>query len=311
MENNLFPNIVGQESVKRKLAFYLESFNTSGILPHLSITAPKGCGKTTLAKALAKNLKIDGVQKRLLEINCASLGNLTQFWTIVLDHLTNRDVTVLFDESSEIPRDITMALLTILNPNPDNRNDFTFDGNTVCFDFRKLSFLFCTSEPQKFYDPLLDRLTPVELEDYTVSQLSEIMRRKLKNIRVAAGLLEEIATTLRYNARQAELRGTDIHNYLLARNKTEFNGQDWRNIIGYLGILPLGLSEIELRIMKILRERPQTSLTQVASRLGFLRETVQKTFERYLLCHNLIEVRMRGRALTAKGTDYLKSLDTV
>ena len=56
---------------------------------------------------------------------------------IVIPHMVERDATVLFDECSELPKDVTMALLTITNPNRDNRNDFSYEDYNVTFDFRR------------------------------------------------------------------------------------------------------------------------------------------------------------------------------
>ena len=61
--SELFPDIIGQSKAKQKLAFYREGFNATNVIPHLMFISPKGCGKTTLAKALGKNLvKKDGVK---------------------------------------------------------------------------------------------------------------------------------------------------------------------------------------------------------------------------------------------------------
>ena len=53
---NRFPRIVGQKIAKRKLDFHLDNFEASSVIPHLMFIAPKGCGKTTLAKAAGQNL---------------------------------------------------------------------------------------------------------------------------------------------------------------------------------------------------------------------------------------------------------------
>ena len=53
----LFPDIVGQGIAKKRLSFFLNGYNATGIISHLMFIAPKGCGKTTLAKAVAKSLK--------------------------------------------------------------------------------------------------------------------------------------------------------------------------------------------------------------------------------------------------------------
>ena len=113
---NRFPAIVGQEIAKRKLNFHLDNFEASNIIPHLLFIAPKGCGKTTLAKAAGQNLvdRESGKPKTFLEINCSTLKSVPQFINqVVVPHISNREVTVLFDEASELPKPISMMLLTV------------------------------------------------------------------------------------------------------------------------------------------------------------------------------------------------------
>ena len=129
----LFPDIVGQDRAKKKLAFFHRGYNASSIIPHLMFIAPKGCGKTTMAKAMAKQLKgSDKPIKTFLEINCSTIKNLKQFFNqIVIPHVNQKECTILFDEASELPKDVTMALLTILNPNEENRTEFAFEDYVV------------------------------------------------------------------------------------------------------------------------------------------------------------------------------------
>ena len=131
--NKLFPETIGQESVKKQLAFYIKGFRATDIMPHLLFTAPKGCGKTHMAKAVARNLVKTSEKKckPLLEINCASLKNVRQLFNqVIIPYVNNADVTLLFDECSELPKEIAMAMLTILNPNKDHRNTFAIEEYT-------------------------------------------------------------------------------------------------------------------------------------------------------------------------------------
>ena len=75
MKPTLFPDLVGQDVAKRKLGFFLDGYNASRYIPHLMFVAPKGCGKTTMAKACAKELRSHeniGKPKPFLELNCST-----------------------------------------------------------------------------------------------------------------------------------------------------------------------------------------------------------------------------------------------
>ena len=95
-------------------------------------------------------------------------------------------------------------MLTILNPNPENRTSFSYDEYTVDFDFRRQTFMFATSEPHRVFHALKDRLDRVDLEEYSYEELGEIVRINLPDVIFGKGLLGKIASVLRGNARAAQ-----------------------------------------------------------------------------------------------------------
>lgn len=306
----LFPNIVGQDAAKRKLAFFLEGYRSSRVVPNMMFVAPKGCGKTTLAKATAKHLdRADsaGKPKTFVELNCSTLKNLRQFFNqVVLPYINDKDVTILFDEASELPKDVSMALLTILNPNKENKNTFCYDDLRVDFDFSRHSFMFATTEAHQIGHALMDRLERIDLEEYSYAHLSEIIRKALPEIAFDDDVLIEMASVLRGNARQAQKMANNVNSFLKSKAKKSFVRADWDILKNSLGILPLGLNRIELQILGILATRKESSLTSLSAKTGLSRECIQKDFELYLQKHSLMEITTAGRTLTPKGMQYLK-----
>jgi MoxR-like ATPase len=285
--------------------------------------APKGQGKTTLARATAKGLvkfaddgkvemKEDGKtprKKSFVEVNCSSLKNVKQFINgLIIPFVQDKDVTLLFDEASEIPHPVAMAMLTMLNPNPENRTTFSYEDYVCEFDFRKQTFLFATSEPQDIFHALLDRLTRFDLEDYTPSEMAKIVQKGAPEVNFKDGVLEDISTVLRGNARAAQKMADNVKTYL--RNKSAFGRKDWDNMKGIFGILPLGLNGIELKILQLLASRGEgTPLTMLAAKTGLSREAVQKDYEMYLQKHGLMEISTTGRMISPKGLEYLRALN--
>jgi len=310
-----FDGIIGQKGAKKKISFYLKGYNASKILPHIMFVAPKGCGKTMLAKATGRNLvstEDSTKPKTFLEINCSTIKNIKQFFNqIVIPHVHQKEVTILLDECSELPRDVSMALLSILNPNSDNRNEFSFEDYTIDFDFRRHSFLFATTEAQQVFHALMDRCERIDLEEYSYSELGRILRLNLDKyeMTIEDSLLKEIAPILRGNARAAQKMGNSIRIYLEGEHKKHFDKKDWETLQDALSILPLGLSPIELQILRALGEKKDNSLTYLAAKTGLTKACVQRDFELYLQKHNLMEISTAGRNLTEKGHLYLKKLD--
>ena len=309
----LFPDIVGQDKAKKKLKFFHRGYEASGIIPHLMFIAPKGCGKTTLAKAIGKQLEgSEGKPKRFLEINCSTIKNVKQFWNqVIVPHVAGKECTVLLDEASELPKDVTMMLLTALNPNENNRNEFAYEDYVVDFDFRIHSFMFATTEAHKIFHALMDRCERIDLEEYSYDQLATIISRQIKNVKFEKGVLEEIATVLRGNARAAQKMANNMKTFLASKknNKNKFSKGDWKIMLDELGILPLGVNRIELVVLRALKEKKECSLTHLAAKTGLTPQCLRQDFEMYLQKMNLMEITTSGRALTKTGHEYLEHKD--
>lgn len=307
--SNRFDRIIGQEKVKKRLEFFLEAQNKSRISPHILFVAPRGSGKTLIAQTYASNLlNSEGKKRKLITINCSSLTRLKQFVNdILVPHVSGKEITILFDEASEIPRDITMALLTILNPNPENRNSFAYGDFNVEFDFRNVTFLFATTEAHKIFHALIDRLERLDLQEYTLENLSDIVQ-KATDSSISKDTLSEVAKVLRGNARKATQMANHIRNYMAAKEKKQFDAKDWKLFCDQMGINPLGLSPLEINVMRCLAEKAETTLTNLSAKTHMTRQTLQRDTEVYLQKLNLIEVTPTGRKLTPQGRSYLESV---
>ena len=310
MTDTYFPDIIGQSRVKKALGFYIDGHKETSVIPHLMFTAPRGCGKTTMATAMAKNLYADGSIKPLITINCSTIKSLKQFFNmIVIPHMVERDATVLFDECSELPKDVTMALLTITNPNRDNRNDFSYEDYNVTFDFRRLSFMFATTEGQSIFHALMDRMERIDLEEYKLDELGQIVMMGLDGYTVEPKTLTEVSTVLRGNARAAQKMATKMRLHLDAKGRKHFDKKDWASLCDRIGILPLGLSVQELNLMRYMARKKATRLTELAAITGLSKGAIQKDYELYLSKMGLMEIQPEGRSLTSKGLEYLNELD--
>tara|TARA_Y100000310_G_C20690727_1_gene822010 strand:+ start:2008 stop:2967 length:960 start_codon:yes stop_codon:yes gene_type:complete len=308
-----FEGIIGQKKAKKQINFYKRGYDATGILPHLLFVAPKGCGKTMLAKAVKDTLmsrENPEKTKKFLEINCSTLRNVKQFFNqIMVPHVQHEEVTVLFDESSEIPHDVSMALLTCLNPNKRNRNEFSYEDYTVEIDFSRHTFMFATTEVQSMFHALIDRCKRIDLEEYSLEQLGKILKVNLDGIEFEEGLIEDISTTLRGNARKAVQTANDIQSYMAAEERAYFTRKDWNYFRDELSIEPLGLSPIEIQLLGILENKAECSLTYLSAKTGLTKSAVQRDIEMYLLKNDLMEIGTGGRKITNSGRSTLEVIN--
>ena len=163
------------------------------------------------------------------------------------------------------------------------------------------------------FHALIDRCDRIDLEEYTMDELAEIIRMNVAAIELDCDddVLKDIAPILRGNARAAQKMANNMKSYLQRTNGKKFNAKDWKALKYALGILPLGISRIELQILRALAEKKESSLTNLSAKTGLTVQCIRQDFELYIQKHNLMEITTGGRSLTMAGHKYLKNLDKV
>jgi len=307
--NNYFSHLIGQENVKKKLNFYLKAYNATSTCPFLNLVGAKGLGKTLFAKEFAKNLKNkDGAKRPFLELNCSTIKNNEQFFEqIFIPLIMNNEITILFDEAHALPKDLTMAFLTIFNTEKTNTKDFTFEDQTFTFDFTKQTFIFATTESDKLFPPLKDRLTTVDFEQYSSDNLGEIIKLNCDGINFSDEGLKLLSSTVRGNARNAVMRSKEITLYCESENQNTFELQDFNNLVDLLGILPEGITCTEKQILQILADRGSCKLQTLSAVTGLSPTALRRDHEVYLLRRNFIQIDGE-RKITKNGLNLVKNI---
>lgn len=314
--------LIGQKRAKDRFDFHFQAFINGEPLPTFLLTAPRGFGKTTMAESFALRVRevTKGTDREKVAhtVNASSIKKMRAFWdNIIIPLVHDREMTLIIDEASELPQDVTFALLTMLQPNENYLNQFSYDQMTVDIDLRRQSFIFCTTEGHRIFPALIDRCQRIDLEDYSNNDLAAILKRHAvfkkgdERVKIEFGphVLDHVAPVLRGNARQAVHMARDIKTYLAPLKKVEFTMGDWEVLSKKLGILPLGVNPLELRVLRVLQETRDCSLTRIAATLMMTPASVQKDLELYLQKRQLMEVTTTGRNLTAQGYEYLRALD--
>lgn len=306
--NNHFSHLIGQDNVKKKLNFYLKAYEATSTCPFLNLVGAKGLGKTLFAKEFAKNLKNkDGAKRPFLELNCSTIKNSDQFFEqIFIPIIMNNEITILFDEAHALPKDLTMAFLTIFNTEKTHTKDFSFEDQTFTFDFSKQTFIFATTESDKLFPPLKDRLTTVDFEQYSRQNLGEIIKLNCDEIDFSDEALSELSLTVRGNARNAVMRSKEIVLYCESENQNTFNKKDFETLKDLLGILPHGITCTEQQILNILSERGSCKLQTLSAVTGLSPTALRRDHEVYLLRKNFIQIDGE-RKITNFGKNLIQS----
>lgn len=313
-EKQYLKNIIGADAIKKQITFYLKNFETTGIFKNLLIIGGRGTGKSKLALEISRHLVDSKTKKirKLIQINCASLTSLDDFFKIVEEHLVDGEVSCHFDEAEQLDKNIAIALLDILAVNSGYKNSYIYQNETYIFDFRKLSFIFSTTNPEKLLEPLVDRLEVVSIPPYKKDDLTKILAHNLNGYKFSNEVLEELASVARGNPRASVKLAQNIDGFLKRNNQTYLDLEDVKKLYQELSVLPLGLTQTELEILRVLKINRNCSLTHLAAALGENVQAVRRFSETFLLKNNLIEISsIKGRNLSTNGAKYLKQLEEI
>ncbi len=299
--------IIGQHRAKQTLNFVINSQQKTGFLRPIFLTAPRGSGKTSIARKIGENLTdSSGRRKLFLECNGSSIKQLGNFVNqIIAPFIVNRDATLFIDEIHSVSLGVREWLLSVLQPNADGLSQASFNGQQYDFNFNRFSFIGASTNPEQINLPLKDRLRRVDLETYSMEDLSKILTKNLNKLRCSDGIEHEIVACSRKNPRQTVFIARDIIDYAKNRQIKTITRDHWLNIKKVFNIRPLGLLQKEIQLLRILNDHGHNTLTSLASKLGLDQTTVRREVESYLLANNLIRIEGH-RSISEDGRRILQ-----
>lgn len=307
--NTAFDDAIGQESVKRTLSVFIDSYRETDRLPFLNLTTQKGGGKTFFARKFREALRrSDGTRPPMLEINGKTIRNARSFFEQVYPLWVEHRAFLFIDEGHNIPKDLQEIFLTALNVDKNPVRTVTTDDGTFQFDFTQLSLCMATTNQEKLCEPLRDRLRDIAFEEYKASELFRIFKSNLDSDVIIEDEVEnDIISVFRGNPRDAVVKAEDTTTFAKATNTQKINKKIWAQICEAMGINPMGLSNSEIQIVKTLKERGPMTLNGLSSVTGYQKQAIQRDYEQILIKKNLLEVDVK-RKLTEKGKKFSQTI---
>jgi Holliday junction resolvasome RuvABC ATP-dependent DNA helicase subunit len=306
-----FSSFIGQTAAVKKLSFKIKSADTrKGIVRPLLFGGPKGIGKTEAARLFGKALrKADGSPRNLIEINSSTVKK-TSFFDVLYPQIKKLGgCAIFFDECHQLDVNFVNLLLSVLNTDANPVRTVMVNGNPYEFDLREDCFLFATTEFDKIFGPLKDRLDKINFVPYTSEELGQIMLTRIpSHISIENGVLSDITKTLRGNARSAVQMAENICEHAENEDISFIGRKEWMDIRDYLNILPLGLTVDEVAVLKFLQKGPST-LRGLEAYTGQSRSAIQRDLEVTLVRLGLIKIGQE-RQITSHGIDILKKVET-
>ena len=302
----MFDTLIGQKEVKSQLGFYADLFNAGFVVPPIMLNAAKGLGKTAFATAFHEETKQSS--RKFIEINCGTIRNAEQFFDqFFVPQVMGQEVTVLFDECHALPKDLTNIFLTAFNVEGAKKKLVSVAEGFMEFDFEKQIYLFATTELHKLFDPLKDRLTIIDFKQYDEKELGAIMQNKVDWVDYKDGVMDSIVSCVKGNARSAIKLALKIQDLCNKNRISSMCHGEWAKMKAHFNILPFGLTNVEVQILRALHKRGACSLQMLSAITGMSRQAIQQEAENNLLRKGFMDIDGK-RKITNKGTKILEQI---
>ncbi len=253
--NSIYPGV--NASQFSQLEYLIELSNSTGQqLPSLGLFGEASTGKTTTAKLIASSCKYNCYILNASsifsvdELHEMCLNTFGKFETLELDYrngvkaIKTPKTLIIIDEAHELKNAIQTKFLTILT-NQTSAFDETLSPYT--FFMENITWIFATTDPSKLLYPLTTRLHPITFDQYTLSDIKEIIKLKYK-------LFDEDALTIMANCSKLVPR-TALRNseFLKQSIQGTVNKQQAEAFAqNFLGMEPNGIDSIDKRILAYL-----------------------------------------------------------
>ena len=310
-----FKSFIGQGSAKSKFHLWLNGYARGSSIPNVFLEAHKGSGKTEMAKMVAREIldihESQGKERPMFaEVNCSQFNTPNQFIDEIIRPLAEDGIygVFLLDEFHALDKKIQTALLSFLNPSRDHFAELKWRDQTFRVDKNKFTFLAASTNPEKVLEPLLERMTTVALKPYTEKEIGDIIKAKIQSkISIEENAVKEVARVCRKSPRVAMEILEDLERYAAAYG-SKISVSDWNNYRQTMEVLPLGLTQTEMRMLEVLEEVGGETQNQIiAATMGMDRKTISDNVQNYPISQGLIEIIDGSkRLLTKEGREILK-----
>ena len=300
-----FADFIGQQELIDNLKVYIKAaLRRKESLDHVLLFGPPGLGKTTLAKIISKEMKVNFKMSSGPVLEKAGdlagmLTNLDAHDVFFIDEV-HRLRTVIEEYLYSAMEDYSIDI--ILDKGPNSRS--------VVLNLNPFTLVGATTQLGKLTSPLRDRFGVIlRLDYYSKEELVEIILRssKILNIKIDQKGAEEIAKRSRGTPRVA--------NRILRRAR-DFAEVESNGIVNYevadlclsrIGIDSKGLDDMDRRILETIINKFSGGPVGVESLSVAISEdsvTIEEVYEPYLIKEGYLQRTTRGRIALDKAYKY-------
>jgi holliday junction DNA helicase RuvB len=298
--------IIGQTRIKENLAVQIGAARERNeSLDHTLFYGPPGLGKTTFAHVLAHEMGVS------IKVTSGPAIERAGDLAAILTNLQKGDV-LFIDEVHRLGRAIEEVLYPAME-------DFQLDiiigkgpsARSIRLHLPAFTVVGATTRLAMLSSPLRARFGAVyRLDFYDPDSIAEIVRRGawLLGVQVDESGVREISRRARGTPRVALRLLRRVRDYAQVRADGAINLEVARAGLDLLNVDPLGLDEIDLRVLRTIIEKyagGPVGLATIAASISEEPDTIMDVYEPYLLQLGFLDRTPQGRMATRLAYEHL------
>ncbi|MCK4651433.1 Holliday junction branch migration DNA helicase RuvB [Candidatus Babeliales bacterium] len=306
-EPRSFDEYLGQGEVKGKLSLFVKASKLrSEPLDHILLFGPPGLGKTTLAKVVSKELKVN------LKITSAPILERSGDLVAILSNLAQKEI-LFIDEIHRLPRNVEEILYSAME-------NFCVDmiigqgagARSIRLPLKPFTLIGATTKTSLLSGPLQTRFGIVErLDFYDSKSLADIVFQNANflGIPILPQAAIDIGKRARGTPRIAKRILKRVRDFAQVNKYPMIDEEVVELALKFLGIDEDGLNKLDRKILThIIKDFDggPVGIETLAAMTGEDTQTLEDVCEPFLIRKGFLQKTTRGRQITPNKILYLR-----
>ena len=307
-----FSEYIGQTKVVQNIDVMVESAKIrNSAMDHALLSGPPGLGKTSLAMIIAKSLgsELHVISGPAIE----KKGDLAA----ILTNLGPKDV-LFIDEIHRMHISVEEILYSAME---DYRLDIVIgqgpSARTMQIQISPFTLIGATTRSGLLSNPLRDRfMAHLHFDFYAKHELAQIVSNNAKKLGIVfeEAALHLIAACARGTPRIANRILRRVRDFAVVKGENQISIDSVKKSLSLMEIDNYGLDRMDRKILEVINDYYKggpVGIDTLCATLSEDRMTIEDVYEPYLLKEGFLLRTPRGREISEKAKEHLRSLNSL